>query len=137
MDAKTTARYIDKKIDEAVESAQSWRDQIGKSLQPVLKAGSRATSAHNLDRLIEHEADAVAWLEIRDIAGGKASQVGHDVFLDAVRKVRGEIIHYLRTSRHDQTGTYMVQALAQHNAATKVLSGTDVVDLIDDENEEK
>jgi hypothetical protein len=136
MDAKTTARYIDKKIDAAVESAQSWRDQISKSLQPVLTAGSRATSAHNLDRLIEHEADAVSWLEIREIAGGKASQVGHEVFLDAVRKVRGEITHYLHTSRHDQTGTYAVQALAQHNAATKVLSGTDVIDLIDDENKE-
>jgi hypothetical protein len=137
MDAKTTARYIDKKIDEAVESAQSWRDQISKSLRPVLTAGSRVTSAHNLDRLIENEADAVAWLEIREIAGGKASQVGPEAFLDAVRKVREEITHYLRTSRHDQTGTYVVQALAQHNSATKVLSGTDVVDLIDDENEEK
>jgi hypothetical protein len=135
MDAKTTARYIDKKIDEAVQGAQSWRDQVGKSLQPILTAGSRATSAHNLDRLIENEAEAVGWLEIREVAGGRASEVGPEAFLDAVRKVREEIIHYLRTSRHDQTGTYVVQALAQHNAATKVLSGTDVIELID-ENEE-
>jgi hypothetical protein len=102
-------------------------------VKPLAK-GSRATSSHTLDRLIDFEAVAVSWLEIHETAGGPLEEVGHEDFLKAVHKVRAEITQWLRTSRHANTGTYGTQALAQHNAATKVLSGTDVIELIDEEN---
>jgi threonine synthase len=135
MDAKATAKYLERRISDAVKEANQVRAEAAEGLAKPLTKGSRSTSAHTLDRLIDFEAVAVAWLEIHETAGGDVEKVGHEEFLEAVRKVRGEIQQYLRTSRHANTGTYATQQMAQHNAATKVLSGTDVIELID-ENEE-
>jgi hypothetical protein len=133
MDAKATAKYLERRIADAAKEAEGVRGEVAESLAAPLKRGSRATSSHVLDRLIEAEAVAVAWLEIHGTAGGTLEEVGTDNFLEAVRKERGDITQWLRTSRHANTGTYGTQALAQHNAATKVLSGSDIIELIDDE----
>jgi hypothetical protein len=135
MDAKVTARYIERCISDAVKAAEEVRAEAAEGLAKPLTKGSSATSAHTLDRLMDFEAVAVAWLEIHEIAGGDLEKVGHEGFLEAVRKVRAEIQKYLRTSRSANTGTYGVQQMSHHNAATKVLSSTDVIELID-ENEE-
>lgn len=131
MDAKATAHYLTRRITDAVKDAGEWRGQLAESLSAPLVRGSRMTSAHLLERVTTAEAIAVAWLEISEVAGGTLEEVGHDAFLDAVRKVRGEITHWLRTSRHENTGASQLQALAQHNAATKVLAGTDIIEIID------
>lgn len=131
MDAKATARYLARNIDRATKEAQEVRAEVGEILATPLTRGSRATSSHALDRLIEAEAVAVAWLEIQETAGGTLEEVGTDTFLKAVHSVRAEINKWLRTSRYSNTGTLALQALAAHNASIKVLSSTDVVEIID------
>jgi hypothetical protein len=137
MDANATAKYLERRISDAVKEANAVRAEMGGELGKPLAKGSRATSSHTLDRLIDAEAVAVAWLEVYETAGGDLETVGHEAFLAAVRKEREDIQQYLRTSRHANTGTYGTLQLAQHNAATKVLAGTDVVELIDDPEREK
>lgn len=135
MDAKATAKYLERRIGDAVKKARAVRAEMAADLAKPLSKGSRATSSHALDRLIDFEAVAIAWLEIHETAGGDLEKVGHEDFLKAVHKVRAEITQWLRTSRHANTGTYGTQALAQHNAATKVLSSTDIIELIDEETD--
>lgn len=132
MDAKATAKYLERRIGDAVKEARTVRAEMAADLTKPLAKGGHATSSHTLDRLIDFEAVAIAWLEIHETAGGDLEKVGHEDFLKAVHKVRAEITQWLRTSRHANTGTSGTQALAQHNAATKVLSGTDIIELIDD-----
>lgn len=135
MDAKATAKYLERRIGDAVKEAHAVRAEMAADLAKPLSQGSRATSSHALDRLIDFEAVAIAWLEIHETAGGDLEKVGHEDFLKAVHKVRAEITQWLRTSRHANTGTSGTQALAQHNAATKVLSSTDIIELIDEETD--
>jgi translation initiation factor 2B subunit (eIF-2B alpha/beta/delta family) len=135
MDAKATAGYIERRLSDAVKEANGVRQEVARDLAKPMTGYSHATSSHVLDRLVDSEAIAAAWLEIYEIAGGNLEKVGHEEFLDAVRKVRDEIQKYLRTSRSLNTGISAAQQMAQHNAATKVLATTDVIELID-ENEE-
>jgi hypothetical protein len=134
MDAKATAKYLERRISEAVKEAEQVRKDFGKLMDAPLNIGSRSTSPHALDRLINAEAVAVAFLEIRDMAHGTLEEVGTDAFLEAVKGCRGRILNWLRTSRVENSGVVQVQAMAQHNAATKVLSTTDVIEVMDEEN---
>jgi hypothetical protein len=134
MDAKATAGYIERTISDAVKEAEKVRNDFAELLRAPLNIGSRMTSPHVLDAVTNAEATAVAFLEIRDAAGGTLEQVGFDAFLAAVRKVRGDTFSWLRTSRVENGGIVQVQANARHNAATKMLSRTDVIEIIDEEN---
>ncbi|MFF1701263.1 hypothetical protein [Streptomyces sp. NPDC058252] len=135
MDAKATARYIERTIDEAVKEAQEARNDFAELMTGVpINVGSSMVSPHVLDALINAEATAMAFLEIRSGAKGTLEQVGTDAFLDAVRQERVKILRWLRTSRLENTGIVQVQMTARHNAATKVLARTDVIEIIDEEN---
>jgi hypothetical protein len=134
MDAKATAGYIERTISDAVKEAEKVRNDFAELLRAPLNIGSRMTSPHVLDAVTNAEATAVAFLEIRDAASGTLEQVGADAFLEATETVRKRILDWLRTSRVENGGIVQVQANARHNAATRVLSVTDIIDLIDEED---
>ncbi|MDX3260762.1 hypothetical protein PV336_16195 [Streptomyces sp. MI02-2A] len=137
MDAKATANYIERMIGDALKEAQSVRDGLSVELAKPMARGVGITSTHGLEHLISVETVAHAFVEIQDVAGGTLEEVGHEKFLEAVRTVRGHIQRYLRTSRVANSGIYAVQLLAMHNAATKVLAMTDIINLIDDHEDAK
>ncbi|MGW0626166.1 hypothetical protein [Streptomyces sp. NPDC002758] len=134
MDAKATARYIDKTITEAVKEAENVHKDFAALMTRPVVIGFSMTSPHVLDALTNADATAAAFLEIHEVAKGNLEQVGTEKFLEAVHTVRTRILEWLRTSRVEPSGVVAVQANARHNAATKVLSRTDVIELIDEEN---
>jgi hypothetical protein len=134
VDANATAKYIEKAVTGAVDGANKARANYADLLRLPLNVGSSMSSPHVLDAVTHAEAVALSFLEIHDVANGTLEQVGTEKFLEATETVRKRILDWLRTSRVENGGIVQVQANARHNAATRVLSVTDIIELIDEED---
>jgi hypothetical protein len=134
MNTANTARYIESTIADAVKGTEKAHKDFAALLTRPVVVGFSMTSPHVMDALTNAEAYAEAFLEIHSEAGGNLEQVGAEKFLEAVRTVRDRNLSWLRTSRVENSGIVQLQANARHNAVTKLLARTDLIDLIDEEN---